>query len=300
MTRSRTAGMIAAGVITAVIGLSLAGQGVALAGAFTVTDCSGSVSDTGSLPYAVANASAGDTITFEAGLSCPAASPITLTSTLDITQNLTITGPGAAALAVSGGGTVGVVDISGAAVVGISGLTIENGSSTSLGGGISNNGGSATLDDSTVSDNSTTSEGGGGGISNLGGSMTITDSTISDNTTSLSGGGMYAFAGSVTVTGSTISGNSATGDGGGIGSDGAVNAGATIVAGNTSGAGNDPNCSGGITSAGYNLTDDTTGGPCGFTRRPTWSTPIPCSARWPATAVPPRPCCRGRAARRSG
>ena len=47
----------------------------ASASTVTVTDCSGLPSDTGSLPYAVANAAAGNTITFKAGLSCPANRP---------------------------------------------------------------------------------------------------------------------------------------------------------------------------------------------------------------------------------
>jgi hypothetical protein len=48
----------------------LAGVTPASAATLTVTDCSGWPLDTGSLPYAVANASSGDTITFSRGLSC--------------------------------------------------------------------------------------------------------------------------------------------------------------------------------------------------------------------------------------
>ena len=65
---------------------------------------------------------------------------------MTITDNLTITGPGAADMAVSGGDNVGVFDIIQAgAFVGIAGLTIENG-----------NGGSVTLTDGTVSGNGST------------------------------------------------------------------------------------------------------------------------------------------------
>ena len=70
--------------------------------------------------------SAGDTITFKPGLSCPAESPITLTSTISISQNLTITGPGASTMMVSGDNAVEVFAVNSGTVT-ISGLTIENG-----------------------------------------------------------------------------------------------------------------------------------------------------------------------------
>ncbi len=286
--------VIAAAVSAAAIGLSLVAPGVALASTVTVTNCNSS--GAGSLPGAVASAAAGDTITFDPTLSCPPASPITLTSTLDIAENLTISGPGAAAMAVSGGGSVQVVDIT-SGTVSISGLTIENGNSRFPGGGGIANAGTVTLTGSTVSGNTTSSGGGGGiandsggtvtvtgstvsgntavgggGISNDGGTVTLTDSTVSGNTTTefmgspSNGGGIANGAGTLTLTASTISGNSATGVGGGILYNATVNAGGTIVAGNTAGSGN-PNCDGsGLTSAGYNLTDDTSGADCGFTQ----------------------------------
>jgi len=81
-------------------------------------------SSAGSLPDAVANAAAGDTITFASGLTCPPASPIILTSTMTITQDLTINGPGASTMAVSGNNSVGVLAID-VGTLNISGLTIE-------------------------------------------------------------------------------------------------------------------------------------------------------------------------------
>jgi hypothetical protein len=266
MTRLRRAGMIAAGVITAAIGLSLAGQGVALAGAFTVTDCSSSISDTGSLPYAVANAAAGDTITIAPSPSCDL---ITLTGTLDIAENLTITGPGAAAMAVSGGGTVGVFDItSPGAVVGISGLTIENGGATSLGGdgiGIANDGGTVTITGSTVSGNGISAGGlsEGGGINNSGGgSVTITGSTVSGNTAPNGGGINNSGGGSVTITGSTVSGNSVGENGYGAGianNGGSLTITDSTVSGNSTGIG--VNGGGGIYNDGsMTVTDSTVSG----------------------------------------
>ena len=105
----------------------------------TVTDCSRSSSDPGSLPTAVADSTPGDTITFATGLSCPPSSPILLTSAITVDTSVTITGPGANTMAVSGGGTVGVLEVS-SGTVAESGLTIENGI-----GGIFNSGGGVTI-----------------------------------------------------------------------------------------------------------------------------------------------------------
>ena len=216
----------------------------ASAASLTVTDCSGSLSDTGSLPYAVANASSGDTIEFDAGLSCPPTSPIPLTSTIAISQDLTITGPGASTIAVSGGGTVGVFKVDSGTVT-ISGLTIENGAGT-YGGGIGNDTGTLYVTDDTITGNTTNgSPNNGGGIDNGdnggSGTVTVTGSTISDNTAG-DGGAIdnadNGGSGTVTVTGSTISGNTASVGGGGIGNgnnggNGTVTVTNSTVSGNT-------------------------------------------------------------------
>jgi len=62
--------------------------------------------------------------------------------------NVTVAGPGASDLAISGGNGVGVIIVNTGATVSISGVTIEHGSSL-LGGGIFN-AGTLTLDASTV------------------------------------------------------------------------------------------------------------------------------------------------------
>ncbi len=99
--------------------------GTAGAATHVVTNCSGSPTTPGSLPYEAAAAASGDTITF--ALS-PACSLITVASPVPI-AGLTIDGPGAGNLAVSGGGTTGVFvngpDPSSTAT--LSGLTVENG-----------------------------------------------------------------------------------------------------------------------------------------------------------------------------
>ena len=152
---------------------------------WTVSDCSGSPTDTGSLPYAVANAASGDTVTFAGALSCPPASPITLSSSMSIgVSSLTITGPGATTIAISGGynpvGPTGVQAfhvLSGATAT-ISGLTIEDGYDFSTTGGIYNEG-TLHLSDSVFNDDSA-----GpydcADIDNFS-SMTITDSTFEND-----------------------------------------------------------------------------------------------------------------------
>jgi hypothetical protein len=147
---------IAVAVLAAASGLAFAGPGVALAATSTVTNCNGS--GTGSLPDAVASAAAGDTINFDPTLSCPPASPIMLADGTLFINGLTIDGPGAATMAVSGGGSVEVFETAGQ--VGISGLTIENGSHPNNAGGGIDNEGTLTLTDSTVSGSSASAAGG--------------------------------------------------------------------------------------------------------------------------------------------
>jgi CSLREA domain-containing protein len=92
------------------------------------------------------------------------------------------------------------------------------GNSASAGGGISNQG-TATVADSTLENNTATSN--GGAIANESGfgsptSITITDTVLSGNSAS-SGGGIYNFSATATIEGSTLDDNSAVfGSGGGI------------------------------------------------------------------------------------
>jgi hypothetical protein len=191
----------------------------------TVTNCNDS--GTGSLRQAVAGATSGETISFALSPSC---SVITLTGgVIEIGINLTIDGPGAGTLAVSGNNASQVFVVDSGVTATISGLTIENGSAgvlgcsteaelaTCFGGGIDNNGGTVYLSNSTVADNTAnTIFGFGGGIMNTSGLATlyVTDSTISGNSAQL-GGGIYNNGAELIVSDSTISGNSAENGGGG-------------------------------------------------------------------------------------
>jgi len=185
----------------------LAGAPPLLAATLTVTNTDDS--GPGSLRQTIANASSGDTIVF--GVT---GMIILLRGELVINKNLTINGPGAGSLEISGNSASRVFNISGPFTVAISGVTIKNAHSASDGGGI-NNSGTLTVTDSTFSGNSAAD---GGGITNFG-TLTVTNSTFSDNSaTTFSGGGIvHSGSGTVTVTNSTFSRNSAANGSGAIG-----------------------------------------------------------------------------------
>jgi hypothetical protein len=246
----------------------------------TITVSNTNDSGPGSLRQAIADAASGDTINFTV------TGTIMLTSgTLTIDKDLTISGPGASYLAISGSDAFQVFLVDYSVTTTIAGLTIENGNSSSVGGGIYNRG-TLFLTNSTVSGNSASTAlgGAGGGILNLGtGTLTVTNSTISGNA-AYSGGGIDNAGGMLTVTNSTISGNTAVSGGAGIFTSGTLSVTNTTFANNSlpleaSGAGienlgtlkvkstamqkkssggtNCYNVAGGtMTSFGYNLSDD--------------------------------------------
>jgi hypothetical protein len=207
----------------------------------------------GSLRDAIATTQDGGTVDFQPGLS----GVITLTTgELAINKDLTIEGPGADVITVSGNKASRVFNIANFTVA-ISGLTIADGMITNdFGGGIYNLG-ALTVTDCTFSGNSANvfaynqfSTRGGGGIYNLG-TLTVTGSTFSRNSASSGNvdgeGGGISNAGTLTLSGSTFSGNSA-GIGGGI-----SNAGTLTVTGSTFG-GNSAFGAGAIYNFGGTLT----------------------------------------------
>ena len=172
---------------------------------------SGSPTDV-TLPYAVANAQNGDSITFANDLS---GDTIILNSTLIIDHNFTITGL-VDPLAVSGNYSVEVFDVPSGVTTSISDLIIENGYASS-GGGVHNEG-TLTLTGDILSGNTAYGYGGsGGGISNDYGSLTVCGSTLSGNS-AIDGNGSAIFNnyGSLTVSSSTFSDNYAEDRAGGI------------------------------------------------------------------------------------
>lgn len=152
------------------------------------------------------------------------AQTIALTSALPaIAKSATIDGwtqgaagySGVPLITVSGSNQFRVFDIGSGATVGLNGMSIVNGMSTSRGGGI-NNAGTLSIENSSISGNLAIQ--GGGGIYNTG-SLTLTSSTISANTEQSGGGGGIHNRGTLKVTNSTISGNTSqyqTYGGGGI------------------------------------------------------------------------------------
>ncbi len=204
-----------AGLTIGLTPLSVAVLPVQIAGAapLKVTNCN--AAGPGSLVGAVSEATTGATITF--ATSCPT---ITVTDGIYIDTNLTIKGPGAANLAVSGDNSTTVFWVATAATVTISGLTVEDGLGSfsvphgpaSNGGGIFNDG-ILTIKSSTVTNNNAL-DGFGGGIYNAG-TLTVKDSSVSDNTAGEAGGGIYNFL-SATVTHSTLTNNVAGFAGGDI------------------------------------------------------------------------------------
>ena len=121
----------------------------------------------------------------------------------------TITGP-AAGVTISGGGNSRVFQVDSGVTAALSGLTITDGSTSGDGGGLENLG-TVTLTGCTISGNSAGSS--GGGVDNLG-TATLTGCTISGNSAGL-GGGLYSYGtANLTLTDCTISGNSAAAGGG--------------------------------------------------------------------------------------
>jgi hypothetical protein len=143
--------------------------------------------------------------------------------------------------------------------------------SQNLGGGVSD-GGTATLENDTISNNTAASGGGvfstattdGAPGDDSGGLTLINDTIVSNTATNVDGGGIWNN-GVIEIKDTTISGNSAVGSGGGLynSSPLTLSISNTIIAQNSIGAaggGTGPDCSGDVTSDGYNLIGETDGG----------------------------------------
>ena len=175
----------------------------------------------GTLRRLVAAANPGDTITF-----CVTGT-ITLTSgEILIDKDLTIDGPGAGLVAISGNNSNRVLHItSPAGIVNINGVTLQDGKSiTGAGGAIANIATQLTLRDSIIQGNVAASD--GHGIYNYGGELLIINSSIENNGQSgvVRGGGIANRGnGTVTLQNSTLRGNTAAAGGG------VYNAGGTLL-----------------------------------------------------------------------
>lgn len=231
----------------------------------------------GSLRADIAMAQSGDTIDFSNSTANGAVNfydgtvhTITLKSELLINKNLTITGPGAGQLTVSGNNNSRVFEVAQAMQATLKGLTISNGFATNGAGILVDTGAALALSNSTLSGNSASKTqrfvaNFGGGIDNYG-TATVSNCTLTNNTSySGGGGGIYNHAtltvnnsvmssnsnygianyGTATISGSTVSNNA----GGGIYNFGvaALTVGDSTISGNSTWSGGD---GGGIWNAG--------------------------------------------------
>ncbi len=185
------------------------------------------------------------------------------TGDLDIKGDLTINAAGRVSINTATGFQDRVFHVLSGNVT-INGLTISGGNPSGDGGGILNKA-TLTLVQSTLSGNNAGSR--GGGIYNSS-SLTLANTTLSGNSSKTNGGALFNFSGTANLNNVTVKANIAdsdangSGNGGGVfHSGGTVNFKNTILAGNLdkSASGKHPDCSGNLTSQGYNLIQDQTG-----------------------------------------
>ncbi len=167
-----------------------------------------------------ANSDPGSTIVFDPALN---GQTIITATTITISANVTITGPGAALLTISGNDAVRPFITSGNPVIAFSGLTFSHahaGEDGFSGGAIRNAGsGALTVSDCVFTSNVNIA---GGGAIRSNGPMTVTNCTFANNSavdpgTANSGiGGAILPAATLTLSNSTFSGNTAGAQGGAV------------------------------------------------------------------------------------
>ncbi|HPP62317.1 MAG TPA: choice-of-anchor Q domain-containing protein [Anaerolineales bacterium] len=193
---------------------ALAAMPVERARAATLVVTNTSDSGAGSLREALDDANDGDVID-ATGIS----GTITLASQLTVSDNVTINGPGASSLTVSGDNAVRVFYIDAGKTVVINDLTVANGKVVDDEGGGIRNHGNLTLNVVTVTGNqaldSAVTVARGGGIYNDA-SLSMNGGSVTYNTASQSGGGIFSdpVATGLNLDGVLISNNTASDSGG--------------------------------------------------------------------------------------
>jgi predicted outer membrane repeat protein len=177
----------------------------------TLTVTSRAGYDPGSIQDTIARAHPGDTIVFDPHVFA-GPTTIALPFGLGVNKSVTITGPGAGLLTLSGGGHPHSVVFVSAGPVTISGLTVADGSSQSGGGGIDAQA-DLTLRDCVVRNNTAVD---GGGIASERGALTLIDCTVRDNNATQYGGGLDVSGGTAVLLNGDLAGNQAGLGGGGL------------------------------------------------------------------------------------
>ena len=167
-----------------------------------------------SLREAVEEASSGDVINFNLGSSSQTIVLDASLGELEIDTSISIEGPGADLLTISGGGGSRIFNIATGTDVTISDLTLTGGSTTGSGGAIYSSALSLTIDDCVIEDSAADGHGGAIYSDTSGGTLTITDSTISGNTAGSNAGGVYFKNGTLNIDGATFEENTASYDSG--------------------------------------------------------------------------------------
>ncbi len=225
-----------------------AALGVANAATYTVTSAGDAGTGTCAVnactlrdAVAAANANAGaDTITFASSLSGDTITlDIATKGHIAITDSLTIQGPGANLLVVSGGGVASGGDggifydkvyVGGNSLT-LSGITLSSGRTAGKGGALNFAYGHLTLNHVAIQDSYAQSF--GGGFYKGSGTLNVNYSTISGNSAGNSGGGFSANYPTTSLINTTISGNTANGSGGGFYARTTINVFNSTISGNT-------------------------------------------------------------------
>lgn len=178
---------------------------LSLVNAATITVTNNSNSGAGSLRQALIDANNGDTIDFSIS------GVITVTSSLDISKNIIIQGPGTDVLAIDGNATTQIFmdGLYALNTVEISGLEIRNGASGAYGAGIGGLGYNLTIKYCNIHSNTLTA-GYGAAISiwSIGSSLTIENSSIHDNSVSGYAACIYVSeGGDIDISNSTLYNN---------------------------------------------------------------------------------------------
>lgn len=179
-----------------------------------VSDC-GDTGGANQLRQKIAAAASNDTVT----ITCTGTINVSANGTLVIGKNLTINGPGAGNLAISGGDAVRVFDI-GAFTANISGVSITHGKIIGFDGAGVNTLGTSLTVTSVVFDNNNTSGGRGAAINMPSGALTVINSSFTNNTADGDGGAIENNGAILVVVNSTFFNNLANGDGGAIDNNG--------------------------------------------------------------------------------